>query len=84
MAKKPKNISSKEFATIAKNATRQIKEVTYSPFFICNTLNKVAKGDVSKIDGCSTINVDDVKTVADECRKLHGWREETGQDANSV
>ena len=73
MAKK-NNISSKEFAAIAKSATRQIKEVTYSPFFIINTLNKVAKGDVSKIDGCSTINVEDVKTVANECKKLHGNR----------
>lgn len=74
MTKKTNNISSKEFATIAKNATKQIKEVTYSPFFIINTLNKVAKGDVSKIDGCSAINVDDVKTVANECKKLHGNR----------
>ena len=74
MTKKTKNISSKEFATIAKNATKQIKAVTYSPFFITNTLNKVVKGDVSKIVGMESINVDDVKTVANECRKLHGGR----------
>ena len=74
MTKKTKNISSKEFATIAKNATRQIKEVTYSPFFILNTLNKVVKGDVAKISGMESINVDDVKTVANECKKLHGNR----------
>ena len=73
MAKKT-NITSKEFAAIAKNATKQIKEVTFSPFFICNTLNKVAKGDVSKIVGMESINVDDVKTVANECRKLHRGR----------
>lgn len=71
---KKNNMTSKEFAAIAKNANKQIKEVTFSPFFICNTLNKVAKGDVSKIEGCSTINVDDVKTVANECKKLHGGR----------
>ena len=74
MTKKTNNISSKEFAAIAKKANKQIKEVTFSPFFICNTLNKVAKGDVSKIDGCSTINVDDVKTVAKVCKTLHGGR----------
>ena len=74
MTKKTKNISSKEFATIARNATRQIKEVTYSPFFILNTLNKVVKGDVAKISGMESINVDDVKTVANECKKLHGNR----------
>lgn len=74
MTKKANNISSKEFAAIAKNANRQIKEVTFSPFFICNTLNKVAKGDVTKINGMESINVDDVKTVANECKKLHGGR----------
>ena len=74
MTKKTSNISSKEFATIAKNATKQIKAVTYSPFFIVNTLNKVVKGDVSKIVGMESINVDDVKTVANECKKLHGNR----------
>ena len=74
MTKKTKNISSKEFATIAKNANKQIKEVTFSPFFICNTLNKVVKGDVAKISGMESINVDDVKTVANECKKLHGNR----------
>ena len=74
MAKNTNNISSKEFAAIAKNANKQIKEVTFSPFFIINTLNKVAKGDVSKIDGCSTINVEDVKTVAKVCKTLHGGR----------
>ena len=73
MAKK-NNISSKEFAAIAKNANKQIKEVTYSPFFILNTLNKVVKGDVAKISGMESINVDDVKTVANECKKLHGNR----------
>lgn len=70
MAKK-NNISSKEFAAIAKSANKQIKEVTFSPFFIINTLNKVVKGDVSKISGMELINVDDVKTVANECKKLH-------------
>lgn len=74
MTKKTKNISSKEFAAIAKNATKQIKEVTYSPFFILNTLNKVVKCDVAKISGMESINVDDVKTVANECKKLHGNR----------
>lgn len=74
MTKKTNNISSKEFAAIAKNANKQIKEVTFSPFFICNTLNKVAKGDVSKISGMDSINVDDVKTVAKECKTLHGGR----------
>ena len=74
MTKTTNNISSKEFATIAKSAKAQIKEVTFSPFFICNTLNKVVKGDVSKIDGCSTINVDDVKTVAKVCKTLHSGR----------
>ena len=74
MAKKTNNISSKEFAAIVKNANRQIKEVTSSPFFIVNTLNKVVKGDVSKIVGMESINVDDVKTVANECKKLHGNR----------
>lgn len=58
MTKKTNSISSKEFATIAKNATKQIKEVTYSPFFILNTLNKVVKGDVSKIVGMESINVE--------------------------
>ena len=71
---KTNNISSKEFAAIAKSAKTQIKDVTFSPFFIVNTLNKVAKGDVSKIDGCSTINVEDVKTVAKVCKTLHGGR----------
>lgn len=74
MTKKTNNISSKEFATIAKSANKQIKEVTFSPFFIVNTLNKVVKGDVSKIVGMESINVDDVKTVANECKKLHGNR----------
>lgn len=74
MTKKVNNISSKEFAAIAKNANKQIKEVTFSPFFIVNTLNKVVKGDVSKINGLESINVDDVKTVANECKKLHGGR----------
>lgn len=74
MTKKTNNMSSKEFAAIAKSATKQIKEVTFSPFFICNTLNKVAKGDVSKISGMELINVDDVKTVANECKKLHDNR----------
>ena len=73
MTKKTNNISSKEFAAIAKNATKQIKEVTYSPFFILNTLNKVVKGDVAKINGMESINVDDVKTVANECKKLHAF-----------
>ena len=71
---KKNNISSKEFAAIAKNANKQIKDVTFSPFFILNTLNKVAKGDVSKISGMDSINVDDVKKVANECKKLHGNR----------
>lgn len=74
MTKKTNNITSKEFAAIAKSAKKQIKEVTFSPFFIINTLNKVAKGDVSKITGMESINVDDVKTVANECKKLHGNR----------
>lgn len=73
MAKK-NNMTSKEFAAIAKNANKQIKDVTFSPFFICNTLNKVAKGDVSKINGMETINVDDVKEVAKVCKTLHGNR----------
>ena len=67
-------MTSKEFANIAKNASKQIKEVTFSPFFIVNTLNKVAKGDVSKINGMETINVDDVQTVAKVCKTLHGGR----------
>ena len=71
---KKNNITSKEFASIAKNAAKQIKDVTYSPFFICNTLNKVVKGDVAKIEGCSTINVEDVKEVAKVCKTLHGNR----------
>lgn len=74
MTKKTNNISSKEFAAIAKSAKSQIKDVTFSPFFICNTLNKVAKGDVSKIAGMESINVNDVKIVANECKKLHGNR----------
>lgn len=69
-----KKITAKEFGTIAKSAKKQIKDVTFSPFFICNTLNKVAKGDVSKIDGCNTINVEDVKRVAKVCKTLHGGR----------
>lgn len=71
---KKNNMTSKEFAAIAKNANKQIKDVTFSPFFICNTLNKVVKGDVTKINGMESINVDDVKTVANECKKLHGGR----------
>ena len=71
---KTNNISSKEFAAIAKNANKQIKTVTYSPFFILNTLNKVVKGDVSKINGLESINIDDVKKVAHECKQLHGNR----------
>lgn len=74
MTKKANNISSKEFANIAKNANKQIKEVTFSPFFIVNTLNKVVKGDVSKINGMESINVDDVKEVAKVCKTLHGGR----------
>lgn len=74
MAKKTNSISSKEFVAIAKNANKQIKEVTFSPFFIVNTLNKVVKGDVSKINGMESINVDDVKTVAKVCKTLHGGR----------
>lgn len=74
MTKKTYNISSKEFANIAKNANRQIKDVTFSPFFICNTLNKVAKGDIAKINGMETINVDDVKEVAKVCKTLHNGR----------
>lgn len=74
MRKKKNSISSKEFAAIAKNANKQIKEVTYSPFFIVNTLNKVVKGDVSKIKGLESINVEDVKTVAKVCKTLHGNR----------
>lgn len=74
MTKKVNNISSKEFAAIAKNANKQIKDVTFSPFFIVNTLNKVVKGDVSKISGMESINVDDVKEVAKVCKTLHGGR----------
>lgn len=74
MAKKINNITSKEFAAIANSAKKQIKDVTFSPFFIVNTLNKVVKGDIAKINGMESINVDDVKTVANECKKLHGGR----------
>jgi len=75
MTKKVNNqMTSKEFAAIAKNANKQIKEVTYSPFFIINTLNKVVKGDVSKINGLESINVEDVKKVASVCKTLHTGR----------
>lgn len=74
MTKKINNMTSKEFAAIAKNANKQIKDVTYSPFFILNTLNKVVKGDIAKINGLETINVDDVKEVAKVCKTLHGGR----------
>lgn len=68
------NISSKEFAAIAKSAKKQLKEVTLSPFFILNNLNRIVKGDIAKITGMELINVDDVKAVANECKKLHGNR----------
>lgn len=71
---KKNNMTSKEFAAIAKNANKQIKDVTYSPFFILNTLNKVVKGDIAKINGMESINVDDVKEVARVCKTLHGNR----------
>ena len=74
MTKKGNNISSKDFANIAKNANKQIKDVTFSPFFIVNTLNKVVKGDIAKINGLESINVDDVKEVAKVCKTLHGNR----------
>ena len=74
MTKQVKNISTKEFNAIAKNAKKQIKEVTFSPFFIINTLNKVVKGDVSKINGLESINVEDVKKVASVCKTLHAGR----------
>lgn len=74
MTKRTNSISSKEFAAIAKNANKQIKDVTFSPFFIVNTLNKVAKGDVTKINGLESVNIEDVKEVAKVCKTLHGNR----------
>lgn len=68
------SISTSEFNAIAKSAKKQIKEVTFSPFFIINTLNKVVKGDVSKINGLESINVEDVKKVASVCKTMHTGR----------
>ena len=71
---KTNKMTAKEFGTIAKSAKVQLKEMTFSPFYIINALNKIAKGDATRIDGCNTINVDDVKRVAKVCKTLHGGR----------
>ena len=67
------NYSSKEFAQIVKGAKTEINGVFKSPFVVVNLLNKAAKGDFSKIDGCG-ISSDNLAKVAKVCKSLHTER----------
>lgn len=67
------NFSSKEFTQIVKGATKEINGVFKSPFVVVNLLNKAAKGDFSKIEGC-TFTPENLAKVAKVCKSLHGGR----------
>ena len=67
------NFTSKEFSQIVKGAKSEINGVFKSPFVVVNLLNKAAKGDFSKVDGCG-ISSDNLAKVAKVCKSLHGER----------
>lgn len=67
------NYSSKEFSQIVKGAKSEINGVFKSPFVVVNLLNKAAKGDFSKIEGC-TFTPENLSKVAKVCKSLHGER----------
>lgn len=67
------NFTSKEFTQIVKSANSELKGIFKSPFVVVNLLNKAAKGDLSKIEGCG-LTVDNVAKVAKACKSLHGER----------
>lgn len=67
------NFTSKEFTQIVKGAQNEIKGVFKSPFVVVNLLNKAAKGDFSKIEGC-TFTPENLAKVAKVCKGLHTER----------
>lgn len=71
---KANNFSSAEFRTIAKNAGSELKTAFKSPFVIQNLLNKMAKGDFSKVAGAEGLTYSSVKLVADAVKRLHNGR----------
>ena len=68
-----KNLSTKEFNAIVKGAKVELNGIFKSPFIVINLLNKAAKGDLSKINGCN-IKPENLKKVAGELKRIHGNR----------
>ena len=67
------NYSVSEFNEVVINGRQEMKDIFDSPFVIINALNKAAKGDFSKIDGCG-ISSDNLAKVAKVCKGLHTER----------
>ena len=68
-----KNFSTKEFNAIVKGAKVEINGIFKSPFVVVNLLNKAAKGDYLKIDGCN-IGKDNLAKVAKVLKSMHNER----------
>lgn len=68
-----KNFSTKEFNEVVKGAKVELNGIFKSPFVVVNLLNKAAKGDYSKIDGCN-IGKENLSKVAKVLKSMHNGR----------
>lgn len=68
------DISSKEFSSVTKNASKELKGIFSNPFVVCNLLNKAAKGDFEKVADVAGITHENLAKVAKELKKAHGGR----------
>lgn len=68
------NYSVIEFNEVVTNGRNELKDVFNNPFVIINALNKAAKGDFSKMKNCDGLTFENVKSVANVVKTLHGNR----------
>ena len=63
--------SSKELNALQKVGAREIRTNCKSPFAIVNTLNRIARGDLNKVDGCGDLDFSAVCAIARTVKCLH-------------
>lgn len=67
-------ISAKEFTNVVGEGRKELKTTFSSPFAIVNLLNKVAKGDMSKVKDCEGLTYENIKNVSKFVKALHAGR----------
>ena len=69
-----KNVfSTKEFNEVVKGAKVELNGIFKSPFIVVNLLNKAAKGDFSKVEGCN-VSKENLSKVAKVLKGMHNDR----------